>query len=168
MRPMCRRIQDFPIYSIDTDGRVVGKYGLLKPMVTRKGYHMVALYLNGKRYYKSVARLVAQAFIPNPDNKPEVNHKDGNKDNNCMDNLEWMTTRENIHHAMDNGLRVRSDVCGRPKIRVYAFDFSTGEYLGMYESISEAAREYGVSQGNIGEILKGNRKQTNGILFKKQ
>jgi hypothetical protein len=162
--------REFPNYVVGTAGTVVNLKTLkpLKHMITRKGYHLVALYKDGKRYYKSVARLVAQAFIPNPDNKPEINHKDGNKDNNTSNNLEWMTTKENIHHAMDNGLRVRSEVCGRAKVGVYAIDFSTGKYLGSYDSISEAAREYAVSQGNIGEILKGNRKQTNGLTFKRK
>ena len=65
------------------------------------GYMQVKV--SGKQIY--VHRLVAQAFIPNPDNKPQVNHKDGNKANNNVNNLEWVTNKENISHAYENSLQ---------------------------------------------------------------
>lgn len=68
------------------------------------GYLSLDLYQYGKRQKVRVHRLVAEAFVPNPDNKPEVNHKDGNKHNNCASNLEWVTSKENCRHAWDNGL----------------------------------------------------------------
>lgn len=70
----------------------------------KKGYFTVDLYENGKRSTERVHRLVAEAFVPNPYNKPEVNHKDGNKHNNNASNLEWVTCKENCRHAWDNGL----------------------------------------------------------------
>lgn len=69
-----------------------------------KGYEIVDLYKNGKRKTVRVHRLVAEAFIPNNDNKPEVNHIDGNKHNNNVDNLEWVTKKENCRHAWNNNL----------------------------------------------------------------
>ena len=63
----------------------------------------------GKKYTRKIHRLVAEAFIPNPQNLPEVNHKDGNKDHNDESNLEWMTTEDNIRHAVDNDLRYRAN-----------------------------------------------------------
>lgn len=77
---------------------------LLKNSINFDGYNHVTLYHNGNRYRKLVHRLVAEAFIPNPENKPEVNHKDGNKTNNDISNLEWVTHSENIQHAYDTGL----------------------------------------------------------------
>lgn len=70
----------------------------------KKGYKILSLTFDGNRKTYKVHRLVALAFIPNPENKPEVNHKDGNKSNNNLDNLEWSTTSENTKHAHENGL----------------------------------------------------------------
>jgi hypothetical protein len=165
-----QRIPGFENYHVSISGTVyniTGHWNPLKHMITKKGYHMVALYKNGKRYYKAVARLVAVVFIPNPENKPEVNHIDGNKDNNNDWNLEWMTTKENIHHAMEHGLRRRSKNCGAKRISVDVFEFPSMNFLSSHDSISEAAREYAVSDGNIWGILRGYRKQTNGLTFKK-
>ena len=69
---------------------------------TNKRYPSVCLIdKDGKRYYKSIHRLVAEHFIPNPHNKPQVNHKDGNKQNNVVKNLEWVTASENRKHAIE-------------------------------------------------------------------
>lgn len=70
------------------------------------GYARVALKNNGELKNCLVHRLVAQAFIPNPKNKPQVNHKDGNKLNNHVSNLEWVTPKENLQHAVSNGLNI--------------------------------------------------------------
>ena len=81
-----------------------GKVKLLKLDVDNKGYLRVGLYKNGKQKMCLVHILVAKAFIPNPDNKPCVNHIDGNKQNNSIENLEWVTSSENIVHAYELGL----------------------------------------------------------------
>ena len=72
---------------------------VLKPFENSKGYLKIALYKNGKNYKKRINRLVAMAFIENPDELPQVNHKDGNKKNNSISNLEWVTNEENARHA---------------------------------------------------------------------
>lgn len=69
-----------------------------------RGYVMTSLFKDGSEKTLLIHRLVALAFIPNPNNLPEVNHKDGNKRNNCVDNLEWMTSKENQNHARRSGL----------------------------------------------------------------
>lgn len=82
----------------------ISKEIILKNATISKGYLGVTLTKDKKRYPKKVHRLVAQAFIDNPENKPQVNHKDCNKQNNCVDNLEWCTNSENQIHAFTNGL----------------------------------------------------------------
>lgn len=76
---------------------------MYKPNVSK--YLVVELSNNGKRSIKSVHRLVALAFIPNPKNKPEVNHRNGNRFENSTSNLQWVTRKENAQHAYDNGLQ---------------------------------------------------------------
>ena len=76
------------MYQVSTWGNVRGHKGILKPYVNEKGYLKVGLFKNGKRYKKRVNRLVALTFIPNPHNLPQVNHKDGNNQNNSVTNLE--------------------------------------------------------------------------------
>lgn len=89
-------------YQITSWGRVysVDKEKFLRQEETEKGYLRVDLFDDyGKRKHHKVHRLVAMAFIPNPDNKPQVNHKDGNKKNNSITNLEWVTDEENKEHC---------------------------------------------------------------------
>ena len=89
------------LYCVSKDGEVYGvKRGkLLKPFITEKGYALVDLYKNNVRKHKKVHRLVALAFIPNPDNKEQINHIDFDKLNNKVSNLEWCTNDENQSHA---------------------------------------------------------------------
>jgi hypothetical protein len=96
-------------YSISDHGRVKSYKGgmerILKPSLTREfGYFRIAIRINDKIKTIRVHRLVAEAFLPNPDNKPQVNHKDGNKLNNHVSNLEWSTSKENLQHAWENGM----------------------------------------------------------------
>ena len=86
------------------DSTSLFKERLLTPQRDTRGYKHVSLRKEGKSKHKRVHRLIALAFIPNPENKPEVNHIDGNKMNNGIDNLEWSTHSENIQHAYQTGL----------------------------------------------------------------
>lgn len=93
-------------YRVYEDGKIAGKrVDFLSPADNGRGYLIVSVLVDGKRKTIGVHKLVALAFIPNPDNLPEVNHKDGNKLNNHHSNLEWTTRGENIRHAFDNNLR---------------------------------------------------------------
>lgn len=105
-------------YMVNSDGEVksLDRYvkqwrGGLKPVKGRvlkpfnnKGYHQVEVCIFGKRKKKSVHRLVCESFLPNPEAKPQINHIDGVKTNNKLENLEWCTSKENMNHARDNGL----------------------------------------------------------------
>lgn len=102
---------DGDYYTITSDGNVktcnwrnTGRNGILKPAKDNKGYLRVGIMIDGKLSTRKIHRLVALAFIPNPENKPQVNHIDGNKLNNNHNNLEWSTNKENSNHAIKKGL----------------------------------------------------------------
>lgn len=99
-------IEGYEGYRISSWGKVSYDGILINPQETKKGYLRVPLYKNKKRKWFKVHRLVANAFIPNPYNKPQVNHKDGNKQNNSFTNLEWVTDEENKEHQkkMNEGI----------------------------------------------------------------
>lgn len=147
------------LYQVSSWGRVRSVfryYKILRGLKTTNGYLRVALCKNGKTKFHSVHRVVAQAFIPNPQNKPQVNHIDENKDNNHVENLEWCTAKENTNHGTHN-LRV-SKTKSKPIICI-----ETGiEYYGT----CECARQMGLHQSVITHVLKGKRKTTGGYTFK--
>jgi predicted XRE-type DNA-binding protein len=96
-------------YQVSNLGRVKSfrrkKVKLLSPKLTQKGYYEVGLRKDETRKFKLVHRLVAESLIPNPDNKPQVNHINGLKTDNRLNNLEWCTAKENHDHAVDTGLK---------------------------------------------------------------
>ena len=95
------------IYQISNNGQVksLRNNKILAPGKTTSGYDFVLLSVKGKRENKMIHRLVAETFIPNPNGFKEVNHIDGDKNNNTVDNLEWCTRKDNLKHAVDMGLR---------------------------------------------------------------
>lgn len=108
-------------YEITRDGEVINKHTgkHLKPQKNGKGYYRVGI---GKKLM-FVHRLVAEKYVPNPDNKPQVNHIDGNKLNNSADNLEWVTNQENRNHALENGLHLCGDKCPWSKLTKEQVEF---------------------------------------------
>lgn len=101
------RVQIEENYFVDREGRVWNKKGEEKAQfLSSHGYPSVVIWKNNKGTFKAVHRFVAKAFIPNPENKPCVNHIDGDKTNNKVDNLEWVTYSENTIHALEMGLKV--------------------------------------------------------------
>ena len=115
-------------------GTRIVKGKIIKPILTNKGYFQVCLSKECKLKYASIHRLVAEAFIDNPENLPVVNHKDGNKLNNRVDNLEWCTYQYNHWHARENGLLVNM---GRYQCTKYIQCVETGM---IFEAGVDAAR----------------------------
>ena len=163
-------------YEVSNTGKVrslnykrTGKTEELRPAADGKGYLRTVLFYNGKNKTVKVHRLVAEAFIPNPENKPQVNHIDGNKTNNSVDNLEWSSNIDNAHHAIKNGLFVNSYKATalsneKRKQPVIATDCNGHEI--EFESQSEACRQLNVSRRHVYEVLKGKRHTAGGYEFR--
>lgn len=115
---------------------------IVKPQLSRYGYYRIGLTKNFKRIHYSVHRLVAEAFIPNPDNLPQVNHKDENKRNNRVDNLEWCTSEYNANYG------TRNKRTGEQQMKLIKC-IETGI---IYKSLTEASKSTGLSMGNISSV----------------
>jgi len=135
---------------------------ILKPASNGHGYLQVNVKIDGKFINKSVHRLVARTFILNPDNLLEINHKDCDKTNNSVDNLEWVTHEENIAYRDKLGHTARNNA---PKSPVFAVNLSTLE-VSRFPSRMEAGRSLGVFYQSINKVIKGRIKQTGGYWFK--
>lgn len=141
-----KTIFDYPDYEVSNLGRVrslkFGKEKLLNPGINKYGYINVNLCKNGEAKNHKVHRLVAQAFIPNPNNYPEVNHKDENKQNNCVDNLEWCTSQYNHDYSQSK--------------QVGQFDLN-GNLIKVWKSVSEIEKQLEFDQGLISRCCLGNK-----------
>lgn len=159
------------LYQINNYGDVKSlNYGntkkekILKPH-NNDGYYDVTLYKHGKHKQYKIHRLVAQNFIPNPKNKPQVNHKDGNKINNNVNNLEWVTNSENIKHAFKTNLHKKyygSDHNNAKKIKQYTLE---GKFIKEWGSIVEASIYYKTTKENIFSCLKHKSKTAKGYKW---
>lgn len=158
-----REIDGFPDYEVSNLGRVCsfkGKYPkILKLRKDRYGYPIVGIYSGRKKVVKKVHQLVAKAFVPNPENKLEVNHIDEDKLNNTAENLEWVTHRENINHGIGN--KRRAEAQGKAVVQ-YTPD---GVFMALYPSIMEAERVTGIAKSNICCVCRGKQKTAGGYLW---
>lgn len=156
-----KSIKGFENYLITNHGNVISlkfeKEKILKSNNDRKGYLLLNLYNKGIAKTCKVHRLVATAFIPNPNNKPEVNHKDGNKQNNCVDNLEWVSKSENHLHAFKLGLRDNKGI-NSPTHKL-----TENNVLGIRDLYLN-----GLTQKEIGLIYEVSQKQISLIVNSKQ
>ena len=152
------QILGFEGYTIREDGVVVGRQNRpLKPFKDRDGYQVVTLLKEGKTSKRFVHRLVAQAFIPNPENKPTVNHKNGNKADNRVGNLEWATQSENNTHAYRTDLSTPKRMNGAKNGRAKLSEKQVSEIREQLEnsnksSVESLAETYGVSKRIIANI----------------
>lgn len=161
-----KNIKGFEHYQISDKGNVKGKRGMMKLRVNARGYMMVGLRNGGPRQKTfNIHRLVAEHFIPNPNNKRYVNHIDGDKTNNHVDNLEWVTQSENQIHAYENNLQVKTPE-QIERMRYYAKKKRKpirviNKRLGIdevFESIYEAGKSLECNEKTIRNVLKDRNK----------
>lgn len=131
---------DGEIYNLKTGYKYI-------PQIDKDGYKRLRIYQNRKQLFKmSVHRIVALIYIDNPHNYPIVNHKDGNKENNHKDNLEWCTVKENTLHAERLGLRTHE----AKRKKVEQLDIN-GNTIAVYNSLKEASEKTGIARQCIGK-----------------
>ncbi len=166
------KIDGFYNYSVSNDGLIRNdKRNQVKAQrVNKDGYSVTDIYRDGERFTYRVHRIVANEFLDNPENKEEVNHIDGDKTNNNVDNLEWVTKSENMKHAYDTGLCLhhasygmlgkKNPNGGRHGIPIMVVE--TGE---VFESIADCAEALGISDRRICDVLKGHSRSYRGYTF---
>ena len=142
------------------NGTRLAKGRVLKQSYNSSGYLQVGVSIDGKRVTKLVHRLIAQAFIPNPEELPQINHKDSDPTNNNVSNLEWCTPKYNCQYREKYGVS-RTEVAGKP---VFAINLSTLE-VTHFQSQSEAGQALGANTGSINMVIKGSRNQAGGFWF---
>jgi hypothetical protein len=153
-----KSIKDYPNYQISNLGNVKSLnnykrnyYKILSPSLSKSGYYQIGIRLDKKRIYHTIHRLIAIHFIDNNENYKCVNHKDGNKLNNSIENLEWCSYSINNKHAYDNGLNKNNENHGRSKL-------SNSDVLLIKESLinnisqRKLAIQFNVSQACINYI----------------
>ena len=178
-------IEGFEDYTIDKKGNIYSKRKrkYLKQTINKFGYCKVTLQKDKYKKVFSVHRLVAQAFIPNPKNKPQVNHIDSNRQNNNVKNLEWVTAKENIQHALKNkrfenmGI-INSERMKKSKLYLKGYPLANevtkkkvaqydkkNNLLNVYESISDASRNTGITITSISYACNNKRKTGGGFIW---
>lgn len=154
------------LYEVSDLGRVkslwYGRERILKPGKSNKGYLYVVLCKDGEtKKTLHIHRLVAEAFIPNPNNLETVNHKDEVKTNNVATNLEWLSMKDNDNYGTRN-----NRVAEAKSKQVRMFNKSTGELLATFPSTVEAGRVTGIVQQNISKCCNGGRKSAGGYVWR--
>jgi hypothetical protein len=166
-----RQLKEHPEYLVTVDGKIFSLKTMRFLKLHFNGSNYLRVHIKNKFY--SVHRLVAETYIPNPENKEQVNHMDGNKTNNMLCNLEWMTRQENVTHAVENKFREITETtraAGRWLAANYKYaaekkiilDEATGVY---YEGGQEAADALGVSKRKVWRMLNGDRKNKTSFKY---
>ena len=146
------------LYAITSCGKVWSyrKKKFMSQTFSKDGYLRVMLCVDGQHKTFQVHRLVAEAYIPNPEGKPQVNHKDEVKTNNCVNNLEWITIKENVNYGTRTARAIKK--LQKP---VYCVELDK-----IFPSLKEAGDAVGVSSSNIGACLRGKQRQSGGYHWR--
>nr|WP_312578233.1 NUMOD4 domain-containing protein [Sedimentibacter sp.] len=154
------------LYQVSNLGRIksIRNNIILKQRLDKDGYCIINLSNNGMQKHYRVHRLVAETFITNDNAKPQVNHLDGNKTNNYTSNLEWVTGKENLHHAIRNGLFTEDMMICKPR-KVNQLDMN-GNKLKLFNSLREAQRVLDIAHSNISVACSNPNKSAGGYKWK--
>lgn len=168
---MWKTVKECDLYEVSDKGQVRRKDSghILQGCVVH-GYHSVKFtYPDGQQKRFRVHRLVAEHFLPTPlSNQNEVNHKDGNKLNNCVENLEWVSHRENIlHYYQKLRKEKKTKKNNGQKVPVIQCDLQ-GNEIARYTSVSEASRATGIKIGAISYVINGRFSHTGEYTWKRQ
>jgi hypothetical protein len=147
------KLKDWPGYSVSREGHILGKQGTVLSTKCKDPYVLVNLCIKGKVFRKRVHRVVAEHFIPNPENLPQVDHIDGNKKNDCVDNLRWVTRMENAYNKNTSLAK---------EVELVNPDGSSIKF----RSIADAGRELGISPQGIGKCANGKYKTAGGFRWR--
>ena len=156
-----KQIKDFDRYLIDINGIIYDTKNNNRTVcqwIDNVGYYQCNLYKDEKRYFRRVHKLVAETFIPNPDNLPQVNHKDGNKLNNNISNLEWINNSDNTKHGYDNNLYHFGTSKSYP-VNVYLK--SNHKLIDTYPSIRNMCEKLNLNRKTVSAILNGTKETNN-------
>lgn len=134
---------------------------ILKPQKDTNNYMMVGLVKDKKTKFKRIHRIVAETFLDNINNLPEVNHKDGNKKNNNVNNLEWVTSKENIHHAIKNKLIIGL----KQAVKVNQYDLQ-GNFIKQWDCMNDIQREININSTLISRCCKGEQRKSHGYQWR--
>lgn len=156
-----RDVVEYSNYEVNYYGQIRHKTRkqILKPRRNNGGYLYVNFKINGKNTNFAVHRIVANAFIPNPNGYTEVNHKDYDRTNNCVDNLEWVSSSQNSKHAY---LKKENRASRGKQVEQYS---KTGEYIRTYETVSDAAQAMGCCVAAISNCCLGRTKTSQGFRW---
>lgn len=157
-----RTVKECDKYEVNQFGEIRHKkyQHILTPRVNSGGYGYVAFTINGERKNFAIHRIVANAFIPNPNGATEVNHKDYNRLNNCVDNLEWITSSDNKNHAYK---KIENHIARGKQVEQYT---KNGEYIKTYETVSDAAKAVGCCVAAISNCCLGRSKTSMGFQWR--
>lgn len=187
-------IKDYEgLYQVSNLGRIksLGRYmknhskkqwieeKILTPQLNQGGYMVVGLCKNGKRKVHRIHRIIAEAFIPNSENKPYINHINGIKTDNTITNLEWCTNSENVQHGWDTGLHVVTDKLRqvgykhsklyfnpkKQRKKVIQYDLNNN-FIKEWNSITEVNKELKINNTSIGQCCMGKRKTAGDFIWK--
>lgn len=156
------------LYQASNLGKIKNKKTnkVLAKRYDHSGYLSVLLYKRGKYETKKVHRIIAKIFIPNPKNKPQVNHINGKKDDNNINNLEWVTCQENIIHSYKTGIKTNPKYEKHPEAKkVCQYDLQ-GNLIKIYGSISQARDENNFNSSHIVACCKNKQKTSNGYIWR--